>query len=94
MILTIFFVPYPGLIVGAIIRFTSDAKHLPTTQANLVDSNKTYTSLDPPDYIVVYLNRTNTSDTPPDKVIYALKGAMGSLEEPPLERTVSGFFVS
>ncbi|BFZ00848.1 hypothetical protein BsWGS_03886 [Bradybaena similaris] len=77
-----------GLIVGAIIRFTSDAKHLPSTEAELV-GNKTYTSLDPPDYIVVYLNRTNTSDTPPDKVIYALKGAMGSLEEPPLERTVT-----
>ncbi|CAG5128526.1 unnamed protein product, partial [Candidula unifasciata] len=77
-----------GLIVGAIIRYTSDAKHLPSVQA-VLDDNRTFTSLDPPDYITVYLNRSNTSGAPHDKVIYALKGALGSLEEPPLERTVT-----
>ncbi|XP_013067642.1 sodium/hydrogen exchanger 9-like isoform X9 [Biomphalaria glabrata] len=77
-----------GLIVGAIIRYTSDAKHIPTAPAAL-QGNHSYTSLNPPDYISIILNRTNSSDTQSDRIIYAFKGAIAALEEPPLERAVT-----
>ncbi|XP_059156900.1 sodium/hydrogen exchanger 6-like isoform X3 [Physella acuta] len=77
-----------GLIVGAIIRYTSDAKHIPTIPAEL-RSNESYTSLNPPDYISIYLNHSNTSHGPPDQIIYAFKGAVKANEESPLERAVT-----
>ena len=52
--------------------------------------NETFTSMDPPDYLAVYLNRSNATDAPSDMVIYSFKGAVAApLQEPPLERTVS-----
>ena len=57
-----------------------------------VVGNKTFTSLDPPDYLAVYLNRTKGSNATTDKIIYTFKGAVAApLQEPPLERTVSEF---
>ncbi|CAL1547376.1 unnamed protein product [Lymnaea stagnalis] len=77
-----------GLIVGAIIRYTSDPKHIPSVEAAL-NANESYTSLNPPEYISIYLNRSNSSNAPSDRIIYAFKGAVAALEEPPLERAVT-----
>ncbi|GFO48947.1 sodium/hydrogen exchanger [Plakobranchus ocellatus] len=78
-----------GLIVGAIIRYSSGDDHPPLTVAKIV-GNKTYTSLDPPDYLAIYLNRSNATDADLDKIIYTFKGAVAApLQEPPLERTVT-----
>ncbi|KAH9512783.1 Sodium/hydrogen exchanger 9 [Bulinus truncatus] len=81
-------IPGHGLIVGAIVRYTSDPKHIPTAPAALL-GNESYTSLSPPDLISIILSRSNSSDAPTDRLIYAFKGAIAALEEPPLERAVT-----
>ncbi|RUS82308.1 hypothetical protein EGW08_009940 [Elysia chlorotica] len=78
-----------GLIVGAIIRYSSQSDHPPRIVAQVI-GNQTFTSMDPPDYLAIYLNRSNASDAPSDMVIYSFKGAVAApLQEPPLERTVT-----
>ncbi|XP_012942266.1 sodium/hydrogen exchanger 9 [Aplysia californica] len=78
-----------GLIVGAIIRYTSTATHPPRVNATLT-ANESYYSMDPPDILSVYLNRSNTSTGPPDTIVYVFKGTViAPLQEPPLERAVT-----
>ncbi|GFR94011.1 sodium/hydrogen exchanger [Elysia marginata] len=78
-----------GLIVGAIIRYSSQRGHPPMTVAAVL-GNKTFTSMDPPDYLAVYLNRSNSTNSSSDMVIYTFKGAVvAPLQEPPIERTVT-----